>query len=299
MGKKRAAAFLAVMVLLMVFSGFGGDLLIEGRSLLFSFIGQSGSDEVILGRDGFLFFAETMPDYLGEPIDIEAISEKIKAYSDALKESGIGFTFLCAPNKNSIYPEYMPYYALAGENSLPLLNERLEAMSINVVDAHDVLIKNKPEGLMYHRTDSHWNAMGALRVYQQLMNTLGASHADYADAPLAKAAFRGDLTRLYRPLALDLGFDYSPRTERAYETVGLMRSLTDMRIETLSDANDLNVLVLRDSFGEALFPYLANNMGRMVFSRQITFDEAIAIDENVTHVVLIIAQRDLQGLLTK
>jgi len=299
MGKKQAAAFVAAMLLLMVFTGFMGDALIEGRALLFSLIGQSGSDQVLLGKDGFLFFSETLPDYLGESVDIEAISKEVKAYSDDLKQSGIGFTFVCAPNKNTIYPEHMPYYTLAGENSLPLLNERLREMGVHVADAYDALIKNKPEGLTYHRTDSHWNAAGALLVYRELMNSLGAPHEDYADAPRTKTVSRGDLIRLYRPLAVDLVMDYSSEIKRDYETVGLMRSLSDMRIETLSHANELNLLVLRDSFGEALFPYLANNVGRMVFSRQIALDKQTALDEKVTHVVLVIAQRDLWKLLAK
>jgi hypothetical protein len=293
MRKKAAAAFVAAILTLMGLSGLFENELIEGYSRLLGFIGQSGNEQIILGREGWLFFSETLPDYLGETTDIAQAAETIKAYSDELKAHGIGFTFLCAPNKNSIYPEFMPYYTKQGDNSLPKLNQTLTDMGVDVVDAYTLLLNSKARGLLYHKTDSHWNALGAALVYRELMAHLGAPCEDDQTTVWSETPFRGDLVHLYRPLSDDLVMDYAPEIPRKYKTKLPMRSVSDMRIESESPANNLNLLVLRDSFGDALFPYLANNAGRMVYSRQAALDAEAAIAENVSHVVFIIAQRSL------
>ena len=63
MRKKTAAAFVAAILTLMGLSGLFKNELIEGYSRLLGFIGQSGNEQIILGREGWLFFSETLPDY--------------------------------------------------------------------------------------------------------------------------------------------------------------------------------------------------------------------------------------------
>ncbi len=297
MKKRWTAAFLVAMLIVMVSSGFLEKPLIEGYSRLCALVNESGNAQVLLGKNGYLFFSETLADYLGKPLKISALAEKIKAFSNELSAQGIGFTFVCAPNKNSVYPENMPYYALKGENQLPQLNQTLAALGVEVLDAYTLLNESKTLGPVYHQTDSHWNGLGALLVYRELMTQLDQPFHDYAGSPLGETPFRGDLVRLYRPLSDDIAMDWGPDIPREYTTRGLMRSVSDMRIETNSQANSLHVLVLRDSFGDALFPYLANNIGHMVYSRQTALNPQVAIDENVSHVVLVIAQRNLENLL--
>ena len=269
---------------------------------------QTGSGQVLLGREGWLFFADTLPDYFRRNVMTEAeldkVTENIITLSESLADRGIGFTFLCAPNKNTVYPEYMPWYAVSpgGPGNLQRLQEALVKAGVDVLDAAAILRSAKSEGQLYLKTDTHWNARGALLVYRALMERLtagqdGAAYDPY-DMPFDEPApVYGDLSVLYLPLSKITEQDALPAIERRYVSDGVIRSRADMLIRTRSDGNGLSVLVLRDSFGEALFPYLANNVGRLVFARGAQADETLLEREAVSHVVLQIAERNLPTLI--
>lgn len=260
--------------------------------------GQSGEEQVVLGREGWLFFAETMPDHYQRgglsDTEIERIADAMAAYAESLAEAGIGFTFLCAPNKAAIYPEYLPYYAVsAGEpGNLDRLHAALDQRRVAYIDAAAILRDAKSEGeALYYKTDTHWNARGAALVSQALLQR------QTTDVAFTEGALiTGDLARLYRPRWPVQEPSLQADIQRAYSTIGVMRSLDDMNIRTESDTGTARMLIYRDSFGEALFPYLANELGYMVFTRAAPQDATLAVDEGVTHVVLEIAERSIATL---
>jgi hypothetical protein len=306
MGRLRKV-FIGFMLLMLASPAIAGLLqadgafrnaLIGANAFIRRALWDSGSDQVMIGRDGYLFFSDTMEDYYGRGSDADAVARVIGAYRDALAERGIGFTFICAPNKNSVYPERMPYYALQGAVMLPELTRRLNDLGVDTVDAYALLAAAKETAPVYHAADTHWNARGAYLVANEVLSRLGivpeTDAFEWAEVP-----FQGDLVRLYRPgQTAAAETDSAPVIRIRYRVAGVMRSVSDMRIETIGPSNGWNVLVQRDSFGEALFPYLANHLERMVFSRDMRMDADFAVREGAEHVLLIIAQRSLNTLIT-
>lgn len=72
---------------------------------------ESTSNSVILGKDGWLFFADTLADYqrynLYTDEELDNIKNNVlntKAYFD---ERGIEFIIFIGPNKSSIYEDYI------------------------------------------------------------------------------------------------------------------------------------------------------------------------------------------------
>ena len=72
----------------------------------------SSVDTVVLGNNGYLYYADTVNDYLGivtlserEQYNIVHILELIQEY---VNNNNSEFMFVIAPNKNSLY-DYMPY----------------------------------------------------------------------------------------------------------------------------------------------------------------------------------------------
>jgi len=285
--------------------------------------GESGHPQVIMGEDGWFFFSETMDDFFRRETmsgsQIHALSDFLDGLSVALKAEGIGMTVLIAPNKNTIYPEKMTRHARQGkgESNLERVQVALAARSVNVLDAQALLLANKGQGFLYHKTDTHWNALGALIVYRELMGRIahgsmnensrhaynGSAYEKYEDIIWREdAAFSGDLARL--SLSVMYGGKHTetslvPELERGYRVQGVMRSLSDMTIRTESDANDLRVLMLRDSFGDALFPYLANNVGQLTYARDMRVDVEDIARQGYMHVVIEVAERSLTGLLER
>ena len=73
---------------------------------------QSGNEKVIVGSKGYLFFSETLDDYLGQNTlskrEIYSCGRVLSLLQENVEQNNRQFLFVIAPNKNSLYPEYMP-----------------------------------------------------------------------------------------------------------------------------------------------------------------------------------------------
>lgn len=272
---------------------------ITGYSRLLSLAGESGSPQVIVGKDGFLFFAETLEDYQGTaPLteaQTHALTGKLLTLESMLAEQGQELIVLIAPNKNTIYPEMMPAHILpARQDALAEINTALTAAGLRVLDAGTLLRSSKEAGLLYFKGDTHWNARGARLVFQELMRMTGKDAPEEFTYASGQA---GDLALLCQPGTQPVEQDAVPEIQRVYRTARPMRSLNDARIQTSGGTTDLALLVVRDSFGEGLFPYLANTAGSMVFSRSYQDIPAQAETAKAHFVVLEVVQRNLRDWL--
>lgn len=244
--------------------------LITWRDRLLALIGESGSDQVVRG-DGMLFYDEEMPDYLGQSAlnedELAALADTLLGLSDALAAENRRLVILLAPNKSSVYPEFLPARCLPSDSpsNLTRLQEALAGRGVAYLDAQAILLAGKAQGRLYFANDTHWNARGAGLVYRALMDMLGLP-VPYGDVTFAPGQ-AGDLIVMAQPGASPIEPDAQPDIPRAYRTARPMRSLDDMRIETAADADTPSLLIVRDSFGKGLFPYLANSISRMVCSR--------------------------------
>ena len=107
--------------------------------------------------------------------------------------------------------------------------------------------------------------------------------------------WHGDLSVMLLPSlrATDEQIEYPiPENYRAERPI---RSPEDIRIETRSDANDTALLIFRDSFCNALIPFLSNAFGRTLYSRAVPYDYGLMEDTDV--VVLEIVERNIPELL--
>lgn len=267
------------------------------RAKALALLGESGSPQVIRGRDGFLFFAESL---YTEPLtdqELAALTDKLTALEQALAADGRRLIILIAPDKASVYPEMLPLHVLPRQpDPLQQANASLRDAGLTVLDAQGLLTAHKGEGLLYFRGDSHWNTRGARIICQELMRLTGTEAPDHADAPLLPGT-AGDLTLLCQPGTPPTEPDASPDIPRAYRTARPMRTADDARIQTTSTTTSLSLLVVRDSFGRGLLPYLANTAGRMTFSRSDQDVPAQAAAAKADWVVIEVAQRNLRSWL--
>lgn len=76
------------------------------------------------------------------------------------------------PNQQTIYPEFLPAYVnrVNPETQLDQLNLRLRERnsSLKLVDIRDELISKKSEGILYTKSEGHWNDLGALYGFSKI-----------------------------------------------------------------------------------------------------------------------------------
>lgn len=93
---------------------FRNELVTANALLNGKIFGVSTADGVIQGTDNWLYYKDSVEDYLGEELLSERslfnIAHTLAMMQETLNEKGVQFLFTVAPNKNSLYGENMPYY---------------------------------------------------------------------------------------------------------------------------------------------------------------------------------------------
>ena len=272
----------------------------------------SPEDDVVAGKDGWLFYADTVPDFCREErlteIDFLRLVTVIRLESEYARSRGAGYVFAVAPNKNSIYPEMMPAgFTVQEKDSLSRrLIAALKAQGVPVADLEAALLeaKNSGKGPLYYTGDSHWNLLGSNIAAEALHEAFRGQSRFSAgwslrDLSAVTAGMReDDLLGMVQPMKStryeEFALDSSPDRFTASPR---MRSLDDLIIRTRSDAPiQLRLLCSRDSFGRALVKPLSESFREAVFTRNSAFDIAGEIDEK-TVVIREIVERNVPNLL--
>ena len=148
-----------------------------------------------------------------------------------------------------------------------------------IVDVRDRLREAKGRERIYCRTDSHWNDRGAFVAYQQIMTALQRWYPGLA--PLPREAFAdaidqepgGDLAAMIgmKDVVREEGLLLRPRVPRRAQAAiaGMtMPHLTPWRQPhafEIPGASLPRAVMLRDSFGNALMPFLSEHFRRILY----------------------------------
>ena len=263
------------------------DTLVEAQSWLrYELLGVSTLPTVWRGRDGWWFLASdgALEATLNEPpftdSEVETWRTTLQRTADYLAGRGIAYVFVVAPEKATVYPEFLPggMHPRRGPTRTDQLVADLRAHStVPVVDLRDGLLAAKARQRLFHLTDTHWNEVGAAVAYRQIVDAL-RGQVPGLDAPAADDAFEltpshdpgGDLAwmlSLYRSLG-ETSLRMVPRQPRRARIVepadGDTRFAVPRVVTAMNDARLPRAVVYRDSFGSALVPFLAEHFQKMV-----------------------------------
>lgn len=261
----------------------------------------STQPQVVIGNNDTLYFEETVNDYLGayglsdrEIFNICDTLSQIQRYCD---RNSIKFAFTVAPNKNTLYSGNMPKrYIKAGQSNLERLSPELQNSGVNYVDLCKVF--SALDESNYYKTDTHWNQKGAIAGYEAIMQSLFESYTSFKDTPLTvQSEHRGDLGEMLYP-----GFNYTESEKTVdynfnYKTLGKFKSADDIIIRTKNESGNNSLLMFRDSFGIALFPFIAENFKSTYYTRQVPVDLTLADTQNCDTVIYEIVERNLKNIL--
>src|SRR5690606_18537497 len=138
------------------------------------------------GKEDWLFLGNGFADTVAKlTLDIRPTEEQIEAtvaafsgVASAAQKYGTKVALMVGPNKSSIYPEYLPAGIVPSDNRyIDFFLKRLQTIpNLTLYDPTSDLLKAKQtKGLLYWKTDTHWNFIGAYSAYEKLLMRLGVT----------------------------------------------------------------------------------------------------------------------------
>lgn len=226
------------------------------------------------GKDNWLYLGNSYDDSVEKlklvnppTVDnIDMVSKEIMDIVSNANKSNIEVAFIMGPNKESIYPEFLPETLVPSETKYSsfFLNRLRENPNLTVYDPTADLIKSKDkEGLLYWKTDTHWNNKGAFIAYSGLTKALSlpTSQVTFKQGTVHK----GDLIDISKLESFPLSTADNWDIQWEEEFISQERKVFNEHesafgspsiVTTQNALTQKYVWVIGDSFSASLKPYL-------------------------------------------
>lgn len=293
--------------------GLRNELIVFNRALRFFLLSTSGSDKVLIGRNGWLIF-RLHPD-LKETRRLALFSEEelkkwgavYQARSDYAKQNGAVYLLVVAPDPKTIYPEILPdWIPPPGETSRmdQIYNYlALNHPDVNFLDLRPVLSAHRDEPIYFH-TDTHWTTLGAYYAYREIMNSLSALKPNLAQAfiPAELSDFEsvpivnsGDLAQMLGlpTLIQDKTIDLRPK--QPWQSEIRDRPIDNFNFVTVnhSKPNAPRLTIFRDSYAIAMQGLLAQHFSYAHFRWHYGFERKLVKRDKPDVVIQMFVEREM------
>lgn len=245
--------------------------------------------DILIGRDGWLYFSGShMFEHWNRQenwseADLSHWQRWLELRRDWLRARGIHYLFVVPPDKQNVYPEYMPEWLPSCDkpSKMEQLTHYLQARStVAVLDLRPALLAARQLRPDYLKTDTHWNLYGGFVGSREIVRVLGQECPGLQPLPLDTYDWRS-VAQGAGDSALMLG-----ETERYPETQAVepvpTRPLPRLEVSEPSDLSQRGAkrgwlcttrnpqapgkaLVFGDSFSKALRPFLGQYFGQVLY----------------------------------
>ena len=245
-------------------------------------LGPEVNNRIIVGKQGWLFYSKDEKFLADRGLDPFSESE-LDSWQDLLEKReswfahrGIPFLVVIPPDKQTIYPEYLPdeFRGFLTPSRLDQLIARLRERRspVLIVDLRPALFEAKRRGQVYFKTDSHWNDDGAYAAYVALLDAIGKALPNRRLPPQPRSNFAivtatksGDLAQ-----QLDLYFEYHEETTELIRRDFLGRpdafeKLIQIPSTEGPDPSAPRLLTYNDSFTGPLVQFLSANFSHATY----------------------------------
>jgi alginate O-acetyltransferase complex protein AlgJ len=169
------------------FEGFLNDRfalrteLVRGASFIKYAFGVSNSEEVLIGKNDWLYYQDSCDEHtlrhwpLFQESEVNEWARALEARRIWLNQRGIKFLFVIAPSKFSVYPEFVPgqYTRLVESSRRQQLTQALSKRTkVKFLDLLDTMIKARKRGQVYYKTDTHWNVLGGAIAASRIIEAI-------------------------------------------------------------------------------------------------------------------------------
>ena len=198
--------------------------------------------------------------------EIASLKNNLRELSTVGKKTNTKIALLIGPNKSSVYPEMLPSEISISPTRYInfFINEFNNTENLAVYDpTNDLLAAKEIEGLLYYRTDTHWNSKGAYIAFKNMLGKLDLE-SPRVEFSLQKTK-AGDLITISKlnNFPLKNGDTWHANIDHKYKLIrnknsGLAVNEAFGEQEVVFNSNPIinkKIWVIGDSFVNALKPY--------------------------------------------
>ena len=244
------------------------------------------------------------------------LQRKLDSLDALLKSKGIKLVVIVPPNKNTIYPEYLPpQVPVIGSQSRldQLLAYQQQHGGFKILDIRSALLSARNKQQIYYSCDTHWNPYGAFVAYQAILGELQISFPNLKSHTLEEYRYAPTQGSCDMPVLANITdvpggqFNLVPVFKRQvieqdWQTGNTQGSFYvqypfNEIVTTNSDSSLPRLVMYRDSFGIALIPFLSDHFSRAVYLWAYPVDESYFDTEKPDVVILEYSERYLNFLL--
>ncbi len=281
--------------------------------------GVVNSSDVLLGKDNWLFLkdvsdSKSISDYQGITAytneQQEEIILQVNELQKKLNEYDFELVITFAPAKEGIYSNYMPDY-------IPVVNEQTrveqlvqslqESTNAHIVFPKEELIAASQSAPVYYKYDTHWNEVGAYIAAQQIYKAIEFDYVqnlpEFEPNPSKQAPT--DLANISATWNI---FNDDIYYSVLHDKAVMLNESADGYITNYSGVGNQSVIIVTDSFGEALAPFLSAQFNQSIAihgnalnsaTLQTAHNTILQTGNSQNYVIIEVAERFSDTLLPK
>ena len=293
--------------------GFRNFLILWNNRIHVLWLRTSPIPDVVLGKQGWLFLGGRSVDYYRGTFPftmtkIARIARILEERQDWLAEQNIPLLYIFTPEKSSIYPEYIPD-SINRVNKDSFMDHVIEYLRkythVQFLDLRGTLLKEKKRAILFQRTGTHWNSVGAYLAYREMIELLSHQYPELKPLGQSELSIRKEMVNGF-DLATMLGLNNVFKEERIFimPKNPVAKSLYDISLKEyfprrphfateIQDSRLPRLVMFRDSFAGDMIPFLSENFRRIAYIYQPELDTQIILKEKPDLVIMQMAERTL------
>ncbi|MCR5249844.1 MAG: hypothetical protein K6E50_04495 [Lachnospiraceae bacterium] len=282
-------------------------------------IGETRSTDVVIGRDGWLFYTgrqdaveDPISDFLGTDLfteeELTLATSNLLAARDYMEQHGGRFLLVLSPSKMSIYPEMLPerYGKPAEYKRLQQLADHLrDNTDLEVVRCYEELQAYKqafPEDRIFLKYDTHETYVGSYVSADAILRVLGQPPLPELHSLTWQPNENGeaDLANILgiKKLVHDDFNCWNVAFHRHYIDDWMNETETELRFaNTEGNGTPEKLMLVSDSFGEGMIPFLADYYNESYMVYPGTYTPEILEREQPDILIYQVTERLLPNLL--
>ena len=250
---------------------------------------KEGEGRVIQGRFNWLYYAgdNSIAYYSGTNIlsneEMKEWADLMQQLKDACDEKGIKLGMMIMPNKEQVYPEYMPSYTVKTTKKREDVFEEYvsENTDVDFVYPIEELKSGKKYYEMYFPYDTHWTQAGAFVGMMALYEKMGIETTNLSDLEVLPTPFTqkglidtGSLDADMYTGDTDYVIFYKPEyTVNWFDGEKSFIMPTNVYRSTSDNPDNEKILMIGDSFRLAMIPYLSQDYSELCVAHRNALDD--------------------------